>query len=121
MDLRAATLLSVAVLQASGCTTRYVIPTGELVHLDGYDVHHEQQLAHSIVTDRAFRVLAPDGTPTDFNSRVLLRLDGAGDVPGRFHAYDTISVDGDVHGRSEGNVGTSHGGPENGESCGGRA
>jgi hypothetical protein len=92
VSIRSASLLSVAVLQATGCTSRYVIPTPELSHLDGYDVHREQRVEHSIVTDRAFRVVSSDGTPTDFNSRVLLRLDGAPGTAASFHAYDSVLV-----------------------------
>ena len=92
MALRATTLLSIALLHASGCTSRYVIPNAELIHLDGYDVHREQRVEHSIVTDRAFRVISTDGTPTDFNSGVLLRLDGAPGAAASFHAYDSVLV-----------------------------
>ncbi len=94
-------------LAAGGCTKTVYIPTRELVHLDGYDIHNERSVDMVVgystnrygttpivgnvpITDRPYRMLTMEGQPVDFNSRtpLVLRMTDGGLTGGHFEHID---------------------------------
>jgi hypothetical protein len=78
----------------TGCYDRLWVHPSELQYLSGFDIHNERSVvvqagryaSTSLMTDRPYRLVTPNGEPIDFNSRtgLKLHLDSGLEIDGPF-------------------------------------